>query len=47
MSTVLASICADKREHVAARKRARSFAQVMEDAEGAPPARGYWKHANI
>ncbi len=41
MSTVLASICADKREHVAARKRARSFAQVMEDAEGAPPARGF------
>ena len=41
MSTVLAKICADKRQHVAARKRARSLAQVMEDASGMPPTRGF------
>ena len=41
MSNVLARICADKREHVAARKRARPLAQVMEAAAGAPPTRGF------
>ncbi len=41
MSTVLASICAAKREHVAARKRARPHGRVMEDAAGAPPPRAF------
>ena len=41
MSTVLAKICADKRNYVAARKRARAFAQVMEDAARMPPSRGF------
>jgi indole-3-glycerol phosphate synthase len=41
MSTVLAKICADKRQHVATRKRACSFAQVMEEAAAAAPPRGF------
>jgi indole-3-glycerol phosphate synthase len=41
MSTVLAKICAQKRQHVAARNRVRSFAQVMEEAAAMGPTRGF------
>lgn len=41
MSDVLARICAAKRDHVAARKRARPLGRVMEDAAASPPPRGF------
>lgn len=43
MSDVLARICADKRELVAARKTARPFALVDAEARAAEPARGFAK----
>ena len=41
MSDVLARICADKREHIAARKRERSMAAVESAARSLPPPRGF------
>jgi indole-3-glycerol phosphate synthase len=44
MSDVLAKICADKREHIAARKRAVSAAEIIAAAEGGnriDPPRGF------
>ncbi len=41
MSDVLARICADKRAHVAACKRARGEAELARAAREAPPARGF------
>lgn len=41
MSDVLAKICADKREHVAAAKAARSLADVEADAEAQAATRGF------
>jgi len=43
MSDVLAKICADKRDHVAACKAARPLADVKARATEAPPARGFAK----
>src|SRR4051812_20302913 len=46
MSDVLAKICADKREHIAARKRAIAPAEIMAAAEGRnrmDPPRGFAK----
>lgn len=37
----LTRICADKRGHVEARKTRRPLSQVVEDAERAPPPRGF------
>ncbi len=41
MSDVLARICADKRDHVAASKRARPQAEVEDAARSADPVRGF------
>lgn len=41
MSDILARICAEKRTHVAACKRAQSEADVMALAGNAPPPRGF------
>ncbi len=41
MSDVLARICADKRIHVAERRRERSEAELARAAREAPPARGF------
>ena len=46
MSDVLAKICADKREHIAARKRAVSPSEITAAAEGRnriDPPRGFAK----
>jgi indole-3-glycerol phosphate synthase len=46
MSDVLAKICADKREHIAARKRAISPSEIIASAEGRnriDPPRGFAK----
>ncbi|WP_395021608.1 indole-3-glycerol phosphate synthase TrpC [Dongia sp.] len=46
MSDVLAKICADKREHIAARKRAVSPSEIIASAEGRnriDPPRGFAK----
>ncbi len=41
MADVLARICADKRDHVAARKAARPLADLEARARAAPPVRGF------
>ena len=41
MSDVLGRICADKREHIAARKALRPIADVMAAARNAAPPRGF------
>lgn len=41
MSNALEKICADKREHVAARKSRRPLSAVRQDAEAAPATRGF------
>jgi len=41
MSDVLARICADKRDHVAACKQARPRAEIESAAKAAPPLRGF------
>lgn len=41
MSDVLAKICADKRDHVAARKSARPQLDVVSEAHDASPTRGF------
>jgi len=41
VSDVLARICADKRDHIAARKDARPLRDVEADAKAAPPPRGF------
>lgn len=41
MSDVLARICADKREHIAACKQARPLAAVEAEARAADPVRGF------
>lgn len=41
MSDVLAKICADKRDHIAARKAARPLAEVEAAAREASPPRGF------
>lgn len=43
MSDVLAKICAEKREHVAATKQARAFADVDNAARAQAPCRGFIK----
>ncbi len=43
MSDVLAKICAEKREHVAATKQARAFADVDATARSNAPCRGFIK----
>ena len=46
MSDVLAKICADKREHIAARKRGHSPSEIIASAEGRnriDPPRGFGK----
>lgn len=44
MSDVLARICADKRQHIAARKRERSMAAVESAARSRPPPRHFAAH---
>lgn len=44
MSDVLARICADKREHIVARKRERSLAAVESAARLLPPPRHFAAH---
>ena len=41
MSDVLARICADKRRHVEAQKRAKALAQIEDEARAATPMRGF------
>ncbi len=41
MNDVLATICADKREHVARRKSERSLGDLLAAAGSAPPPRGF------
>ena len=44
MSDILARICADKREHIAACKRERPLAAVESAANGLPPPRHFAAH---
>jgi indole-3-glycerol phosphate synthase len=44
MSDILARICADKREHIAARKRERPMAAVESAARALPPPRHFAAH---
>jgi indole-3-glycerol phosphate synthase len=41
MTDVLANICADKRDHIAARKMARPFSALEAEARAASPPRGF------
>ena len=41
MSDVLAKICADKREHIKAQRKAKPLAAVEREAKAASPVRGF------